>query len=219
MRAVVVGSSGRMGQEIIQILNENSHEYFAVNSKHPLSQLTEPADVVIDFSLPQAMGETLRYCREKKLPLVSGVTGVSQEVEEDLRSLSQEIAVVWSANMSIGVAWLLKTLRGFKELSGFDFQIVETHHSKKIDKPSGTAKWLQEELVSVAQSSVPEPLAIRGGGVFGNHQIWAHSEEESLLLEHRALNRTVFAKGAVRAAEWICGQKPGLYDIRDVLEG
>ncbi|WP_374029484.1 4-hydroxy-tetrahydrodipicolinate reductase [Bdellovibrio bacteriovorus] len=127
--------------------------------------------------------------------------------------------MLWSSNMSLGVAVLNEALKSLSAISHFDFQIEELHHNKKKDKPSGTAITLQENLEKAVGRELPEALAIRGGGIFGVHKIYAMSDEEVLTFEHTALNRTVFAKGAVQAAEWLVKQKPGLYQIRDVLFG
>ena len=100
----------------------------------------------------------------------------------------------------------------------FDFQIEELHHNRKKDNPSGTAITLQNELAAVTKTQPPKPIGIRGGGIFGVHKVWAMSDEEVLCFEHQALNRTVFARGAVRAAQWLVKKKKsGLYSMKEVL--
>ena len=136
---------------------------------------------------------------------------------QNLKKASQQIPVLWSSNMSVGVNFLNGLLKHFKSLKGFDFQIEEVHHRHKKDAPSGTALTLQKTLQSAVETPLPEALAIRGGGVFGIHKVWAIADEEVLTFEHQALNRKVFAKGAVAAARWIAGQPPGYYSMLDVL--
>ncbi|MNT06765.1 4-hydroxy-tetrahydrodipicolinate reductase [compost metagenome] len=110
-------------------------------------------------------------------------------------------------------------MKVFSAIQGFDYQIEEFHHNKKKDKPSGTAISLQENLEKAVGRKLPEPLAIRGGGIYGVHKIYAMSDEEVLMFEHSALNRAVFAKGAVEAAMFLAIQTPGLSAIRDALYG
>jgi 4-hydroxy-tetrahydrodipicolinate reductase len=120
--------------------------------------------------------------------------------------------------MSLGVAVLKKAIRLFTHLDDFDFQIEEFHHNKKKDRPSGTAIALQEELQkTIPKKKLPEPLVVRAGGIFGIHKVYAVSDEEMLCFEHQALNRRVFAKGAVRAGLWLSKQRPGSYELEDIF--
>jgi 4-hydroxy-tetrahydrodipicolinate reductase len=119
--------------------------------------------------------------------------------------------------MSLGVAALAKAIQSLETLKNFDFQVEEFHHSKKKDSPSGTAIFLQSKLEKTVGKKCPHPLSIRGGGIFGVHKIYAMSENEVLCFEHTALNRKLFADGAVTAAIWISSQKKGLYDIQDLI--
>ena len=119
--------------------------------------------------------------------------------------------------MSLGVAVLTEALEVFSKISQYDFQIEEFHHNRKKDRPSGTAKSLQEKLEHSVGRKLPEPVSIRGGGIFGVHKVHAMAEEEHLVFEHIALNRAVFARGAVEAAQWLCSKKKGFYSMRDVL--
>ena len=112
---------------------------------------------------------------------------------------------------------MARMLSQMKQLEGFEFQIEELHHNRKKDKPSGTALFLQEKLTEAVGPHVPAPLAIRGGGIFGIHRVWAMGEEEMVTIEHTAMNRRVFARGALKAARWILGRSPALYRMDDVL--
>ncbi|MEK2643705.1 4-hydroxy-tetrahydrodipicolinate reductase [Bdellovibrio sp. BCCA] len=218
----LVGSSGRMGKEIIQVIENNSRcevfYPFGRNDKWDAKK-AKSVDVWIDFSSPDALKDVLKRAAETKTPVVCGTTGFSKKEKDLLEQYAKKIPVLWSSNMSLGVAVLNEALKSLAAISHFDFQIEEIHHNRKKDKPSGTAITLQENLEKAVDKKLPAPLAIRGGGVFGVHKIYSMSDEEVLTFEHSALNRTVFAKGAVQAAEWLVKQKPGLYQIRDVLFG
>lgn len=219
MKVAVLGANGRMGQEIVALLKEeNSVEEVLSLGKNQLQDEVS-AEVAIDFTRAESFQAVCDFSEKNNLPLVSGTTGITTAEKERLKKLSGTLPVLWAPNMSLGVAWLRKTLAATKELKDYDFQIVETHHIHKKDSPSGTAKLLQEALTSAVEKEVPEPLALRGGGVFGVHQVHIMGPEETLILEHQALNRTVFARGAVKAALWLQKQKPGLYSMEDVLEG
>ena len=126
-------------------------------------------------------------------------------------------AVFWAPNMSIGIHWLLHILPHFSHLTEMDFQIEEIQHKEKKDNPSGTALLLFDNLKKVV-ASLPPPLFIRGGGVFGVHKIMALGQDEVIEITHSALNRKVFAVGALRVAQWIRNKKPGFYSMADVFK-
>jgi len=218
----LVGAAGRMGKEIAQVVEANPRlELFYPYSRKEKWDAKKAAavDVWIDFSSPEALKDVLKRAAENKTPVVCGTTGFSKKEKDLIQKYAKKIPVLWSSNMSLGVTVLNEALRSLAAISHFDFQIEEIHHNRKKDKPSGTAITLQENLENAVKKKLPEALAIRGGGIFGVHKIFAMSDEEVLTFEHSALNRTVFAKGAVQAAEWLTKKKPGLYQIRDVLFG
>ena len=214
----VVGAQGRMGREVLALLQQKNIQATG------FSQTTNPVnkksirghDLVIDFSSPRGLECTLKICAELKIPLVSGTTGLSAHQRQKLATASKKIPILWSSNMSLGVAVLKKAVELFAQLKGFDFQIEEFHHNKKKDRPSGTALALQQSLLG-AKPSLPEPVVIRAGGIVGIHKAYAVSEDELLCFEHQALNRRVFAVGAVQASEWLVSQKPNLYHIEDIF--
>lgn len=214
------GASGRMGREIQAVVGElkNAQVSLALSSTSvPSDSELKSVDVWIDFSLPEAQKKNIDLFRKLQKPVVSGVTGLDDLQMQDLHQLSQAVPVLWASNMSMGVAVLNEALKVFASVKDFDFQIEEFHHNKKKDKPSGTAKTLKENLDRVIEKSSPDPLAIRGGGIFGVHKVYAMSDEEVITFEHSALNRKVFAKGAVKAALWLTQQKAGFYSVRDML--
>lgn len=223
LKVGLVGGNGRMGKEISAVIsaNPNTDLFYSLGRDSKIdAKVASQVDVWIDFSSPQALGSVLKLAAKHKTPVVCGTTGFTAKEKNLLTKYGKEIPVLWSSNMSLGVAVLNEALKSLAAISHFDFQIEELHHNRKKDKPSGTAITLQENLEKAVGKKCPEPVAIRGGGIFGVHKIYSMSDEEVLTFEHTALNRTVFAKGAVQAATWLAKQKkPGLYQIRDVLFG
>lgn len=222
MKVLVAGRSGRMGREIESVAGEfglqivgglgrasgTLAEWVRTNSK---------PEVVIDFSLPFATIEIARTCKDNGIPLVSGVTGLATADLEALRSAAENAPVLYSANMSVGVQMLMKAMEALKSSEGFDFSIEDIHHRHKKDRPSGTALMINDELKKITGQGAAEIVSLRGGGVIGTHRVLALSESESLVFEHTALNRAVFARGACRAARWVVGRAPGFYSLRDTL--
>jgi 4-hydroxy-tetrahydrodipicolinate reductase len=210
--------SGEFGFEVSSGVAANTGAVEGVATVKKPADLDAPGvDAVIDFSLPALTMEVIEWCVKNRKPLVSGVTGIESGHKKALESAAAMIPVLWAPNMSLGVAVLVRMLSQLSHLEGFDFQIEELHHNKKKDKPSGTALFLQEKLTVAIGHEAPEPLAIRGGGIFGIHRVWAMGEEETITLEHTAMNRRVFARGALRATKWLLDKGPGLYRMDDVL--
>lgn len=229
-RIGIVGISGRMGQEIQALAVERGLHVVAGVSLTPPPEAApqieivnkienldaERIDLIIDFSMPDVTSEVIAWCLKNKKRLVSGVTGLSPSLRAEFNQAGNSIPVFWAPNMSLGIAVLSQALSAFSSIRDFDFQIEETHHSAKKDKPSGTALLLQEKLREVVRKEPPEPLAIRGGGVFGTHRVFAFGAEETLTFEHLAMNRKVFARGAVNAALWLFTKGPGSYSMADL---
>jgi 4-hydroxy-tetrahydrodipicolinate reductase len=164
------------------------------------------------------MRDALAWAQEKSWGFVSGTTGISEKDSQALKKAGEKTAVLWASNMSIGVAVVKSLLKGLGALGDeFDFQIEEFHHKHKKDAPSGTAKTLQEELKKSVNKNLPSVISVRGGGIFGIHAIWAISDEEIIKIEHTALNRAVFAKGAVKAAKFISQHKKGFFNFDQVV--
>ena len=182
-----------------------------------LKKASKRVDVVIDFSLSAATVEVASSCAKWTIPLVSGVTGLSANERQALTNASRVIPVLYSANMSIGVQILAKAIEALKGVEGFDISIEEIHHRHKRDRPSGTALLLDDELLKRTGQRAGEIVSLRGGGVVGDHRILAFSESEVLTFGHQALNRSVFANGACRAARWIVGKPAGSYSLADTL--
>ncbi len=224
---ILVGRTGRMGVEIETVANDSGllrivggvgREAGGLEACFlSLEKSTKSVDVVIDFSLPIATAEVAKVCATRRVPLVSGVTGLSAAERQSLADASKVIPVLYSANMSIGVQILAKALDALHGVDGFDISIEETHHRHKRDRPSGTALFIDDELYARTGKRAGEIVSLRGGGVVGDHRVLAFSDSEVLTFGHRALNRTVFARGACRAARWIVGKPAGSYSLADTL--
>lgn len=230
LRVLLVGSSGRMGREILALLeiektvsivegvSKDADKNNGAKTKRNISEVdATKVDAVIDFSSPELSLEVVRWCLKNKKPLVCGTTGFSESEFKVFAESSKKLPILYASNMSLGVAVLKKAMSAFSAISDYDFQIVESHHNKKKDKPSGTAKMLQGKLDKTTRKKNPQVLSIRGGGIFGVHEIHAMGEEETLKFSHTALNRVVFARGAIRAVQFLAKQSPGLYSIDDIL--
>lgn len=195
------------------------------------------ADAVIDFSTASAVDGLLDYCAEKKLPCVLCTTGLSEGQIEKAREVSRKTAVLKSANMSLGINMLLKLLKeaaGILAPAGFDMEIVEKHHSLKVDAPSGTALALadsiNEELGneyeyvydrSGRREKRPKKeiglSAVRGGTIVGEHDVIFAGSDEVITFSHVAYSKAVFGKGAIQAAKFLAGKPAGMYDMGDVI--
>lgn len=227
----VLGAHGRMGLELLKCAegsskltpylgidrNGKSHGY--KNTKTDFNnEESSQVDLWIDFSTPEFLTQSLPILAKMKKPLVSGTTGLSDIQFKKLQKLSDQLPVLWSSNMSLGIAALTKALECLSAFEATEFQIEEIHHRNKKDAPSGTALSLQKKLEKVVQKSCPTPLSIRGGQVFGVHKVWAFADGEYLCFEHTATSRTVFAQGALFAAEKLSKKPKGFYSLADLLK-
>ena len=177
-------------------------------------------DVAIDFSQPGAVEEICRAALQDRRPLVIGTTGHSPEQRRLIEETAKSVPIVFASNFSVGVnALFALTGKAVKILGDeFDLEIIETHHVMKKDAPSGTAKTLAEILKQARKSDKKIPIqSIREGEVVGEHTVIFDGAGERLELVHRARSRETFAKGALRAAEWVIGKPAGLYTMQDVL--
>ena len=237
---IITGSKGRMGQALIscaakipdlQIIGQ-------VDKDDDLRSVIEKCDVVIDFSLHSATPEVAELCAAHHKALVIGTTGHSETEQSRIKEQKTKIPIVWSSNYSTGVNTLFWLTRKAAEILGpaFDLEVVEMHHRLKKDAPSGTAKSLAEILAAVRKQQLENVArhgrvgivgertsseigihSIRGGDVVGDHTVIFANAGERLELTHKASSRDTFANGALRAAQWVVKQKPGLYDMQDVL--
>lgn len=227
IKIFLVGATGRMGHALQDVIGQNKKTQVVggvgQGDGNPLfsatfpQKLTQKIDVVIDFSSIEILPETIKWCVKHKLPLVSGVTGISEAHKKQLKAAAKKIPVLWAPNMSVGVAMVKKLLQEMYIPETFDVHLLEYHHRYKKDAPSGTAKDL-EEVLKKRTKKYAGTSAIRGGGIFGVHRIDLMADSEVISIQHQALDRHVFAKGAVTASVWLSSRKPGLYSMQDVLD-
>lgn len=213
---LVHGASGRMGKAVIECAQTNAN-ISVITGVSRFNKLSAGGDVVIDFSLPVALDELLKFCVIQRIPLVSGTTGYSLEQKKQMEQASESIPILWSANMSFGVHLFVKMMKEFRHVSEWNFGITETHHIHKKDAPSGTALWLKQELDGAVGKTTPAPKSIREGEIVGEHEVLGVGPMEEIQLIHRATDRRVFANGSIKAAEWLVNQKPGLYSLGDLF--
>ncbi|PYJ18678.1 MAG: 4-hydroxy-tetrahydrodipicolinate reductase [Verrucomicrobia bacterium] len=222
VRVLLVGAAGRMGKTIVDLASNDPN--IDIVAKCDLGDPIEPAmkncDVVIDFSQADATNEICRTALHHRKSLVIGTTGHSQEQRLMIENTAQSLPIVFASNFSVGVNVLFWLTRKAAELLGSDFnpEIIETHHKMKKDAPSGTARTLAEIVKRTRNLDSQIPIqSIREGEVVGNHTITFTGPGERLELTHRASSREIFARGALRAAQWVTGKAPGLYSMQDVL--
>ena len=239
-RVIITGSKGRMGKALLSCA-PNHRELQVVgqiDQGEDLKAIISKCDVVIDFSSHSATAGIAALCAEHKKALVVGTTGHSNEDRSRITDFSSRVPIVLSSNFSTGVNALFWLTRKAAEIlgPGFDLEVVEMHHRMKRDAPSGTARSLAEILAAARKQQLEEVArhgrsglvgertdeeigvhSIRGGDVVGDHTVIFATNGERLELTHKASSRDTFAHGALRAAQWVVKQKPGLYDMQDVL--
>lgn len=232
LRLLIHGASGRMGQALLRLAAERDdlQVVAAVTRRSPAQRVVEGVphfaaselngapqfDVAIDFSLPAGFDPVLALCVERGAGLVSGTTGISETQRQSLIQAATRIPLVWASNFSLGVAVLDELVeRAAAALSGWDCDIVESHHVHKQDAPSGTAL----TLGAAAQKGGAQPhyASLRAGDIVGEHLIQFTGLGERIELTHRATNRDIFARGALFAATQLNGRTPGSYRVRDLL--
>lgn len=212
VRVIICGAKGRMGQTLVACVKAD-RELQLAGEVDVGDSLHENCDVIVDFSVREATLPTARFAAEHHKALVIGTTGHTDAERKAVLQAAKPIPCVWTSNFSTGVNllfWLTGKVAGL--LPDWNVEIVETHHTAKKDAPSGTAKTLRE----VIGRDVPIH-SLRIGDVVGDHTVTFGAAGERLELTHRASSRETFARGALRAAQWVVGQPPGLYDMRDVL--
>lgn len=249
-RVIMHGCNGRMGQMITGIVAaDNDIEIVAgvdvsdhIQNTYPvfktINDCDVEADAIIDFANAAAVDDLLKYSVEKQVPVVLCTTGLSEAQLDNMKEASTKVAVLKSANMSLGINTLLKILKDATNVfakAGFDIEIVEKHHNQKLDAPSGTALALadsiNEELNneyeyvydrSTRREKRPQKeigiSAVRGGSIVGDHDVIFAGMDEVITFSHTAYSRAVFAKGAVSAAKFLAGKPAGMYDMSDVID-
>ena len=239
--AGISGARGRMGRAVDQVLDARDDVVVAARFDWGETPDLSLCDVVIDFSTPEASVALAKLSAERGGPaLVIGSTGFSDEQEAELMAAAEKVAIVRSGNFSLGVNILIGLVEHAAQrldAQDWDIEITEAHHRRKVDSPSGTALMLGEaaaegrftDLADIIRSKPYDGVqgeresgkigfsSIRAGGIIGEHTVLFASEDEVLTLSHSAIDRSLFARGAVAAAAWVRARKAGLYDMQDVL--
>jgi len=208
-----------MGQALIACTKADAELKLAgeIDQGDDLSKIVMNCDVIVDFSVREATASIAKLAGQQKKALVIGTTGHSEAEKKAVLEAAKPVACIWTSNFSIGVNtlfWLTGKMAGI--VPDWNVEIVETHHTAKKDAPSGTAKTLQEVVKKATGKDAPAH-ALRIGDVVGDHTVTFGTLGERIELSHRASSRETFARGALRAAKWAVSQKPGLYDMQDVL--
>lgn len=249
VRVIMNGCNGKMGQVITGIIADDAQAeivagidiYDGIHNSYPvfskISDCTQEADVIIDFSTAKAVDELLDYVTDKKIPVVLCTTGLSEEQLRRVEETAKEVAVLKSANMSLGINAIMKLLQQAVQVfapAGYDVEIVEKHHNQKLDAPSGTAIALADSMNEVMDHQYEYIYdrsqrrqkrdamelgisAVRGGTIVGEHEVIFAGTDEVIEIKHTAYSKAVFAKGAVEAAKFLAGKPAGLYDMSSVI--
>lgn len=249
-KTLISGCNGHMGQVVVQICREAGDVEIAAgfdllgqkNDDFPVyaspSEFTGTADALIDFSSPAALSSLLELGKSRHIPLVLATTGYSEEQQAQIQEASKTVPIFRSGNFSLGINVLMNLVRRAAAALGgdYDVEIVERHHRRKVDAPSGTALMLAQAASEALpyqpgyvyeRQSVRRPRgkteigisSVRGGNIVGDHEVIFAGRDEVIELRHSAMSREVFASGALRAARYLAGvEQPGLYDMEDLVK-
>ena len=247
LKVLINGCNGKMGQELVKQIDLNPNvEVIAGVDKEDLANTSFPVftntyeiniipDIIIDFSIPIATFSILEFAKERSIPIVIATTGFSKEELEQIKNYSKSIPIFISSNMSYEINLMSKLVADIaKKLPDSDIEIIETHHNRKIDSPSGTALVLADSINQALDNSMQYEYnrhskrqkrskneigihSIRGGNEVGKHTVIFFGENDSLEITHNVLSRGVFANGAIKAALYTAKQKPGLYNMDNLV--
>lgn len=249
VKVIMHGCNGHMGQVISGLIKEDPEVEIAAgidlvdNRENGYPVFTDidacdvEADAVIDFCSAKAADKLLDFCVRRQIPVVLCTTGLSEEQLTHVEEASKKVAVLKSANMSLGINLLMKVLKeAAPQLAqaGFDIEIVEKHHRRKLDAPSGTALALADSINEAFEEKYAYTFdrsgrrearpdkeigisAVRGGTIVGDHDVIFAGTDEVITFSHTAYSRAIFGKGAVQAAKFLAGKEPGWYEMKDVL--
>ena len=237
INVLINGIDGHMGQMLLNQIN-NTEDFTCIggaDKDKSIYDVKEKADVIIDFSVPVATMSMLEYAKEKHLPVVIATTGFSDEQNQTIAEYSKEIPIFKSANMSYETNLMIKLVSKLaQELSNSDIEIVDVHHNRKIDSPSGTALMIADNINKALDNSMHYEFdrhskhtprdkkeigihSLRGGTEVGKHSVFFFGDNESLEISHTVTSRAVFANGALKAAKFIISKTTGLYDMNDLV--
>ena len=249
-RAIMNGCNGKMGQCITGICAQDEDieivagidTYDGIKNDYPvfasLKECTVDADVIIDFSNAKAVDALLAYGVEKQIPIVLCTTGLSEQQLADVEKAYEKVAILKSANMSLGINTLMELLKKAAQVfapAGFDMEIVEKHHNQKLDAPSGTALALADSMNEALDEAYSYKYdrsqerkkrdkyeigiqAVRGGNIVGEHEVIFAGTDEVITFKHTAYSKAIFGKGAIEAAKYLAGKPAGFYGMADVIK-
>lgn len=239
-KVIISGAKGRMGQALVHCAAQipGIQVVAQLDVGDDLRQTIDLCDVVVDFTFHETTLGFVELCAARNKPIVIGTTGHTDAETQAIKAFSNRLPIVWTSNYSTGVNTLFWLTRKAAEIlgPGYDLEVVEMHHRFKKDAPSGTAKSLAQILADVRHEQLDKVIrhgregivgerttteigmhSIRGGDVVGDHTVMFATQGERVELTHKASSRDTFANGALRAAQWVVGKKPGIYDMQDVL--
>lgn len=245
IRVLICGMGGRMGQQVLATVNTGYRDTVAVGGVDPnpctgsipcytsLDEVDVAADCIIDFSHHTATAKLTEYAVANNIPLVVATTGQTEEEMAMIHAAAQSIPVFYSANYSLGVALLVELAKkAAAAMPDADIEIVEKHHNRKVDAPSGTALMIANAIKTVRTQAqlmlgragmakrAPEEIgihAVRMGNIIGEHEVLIGTDSQTITIKHEAHSRTLFAEGAVAAAAFLVGQSAGFYDMKSLL--
>ncbi len=247
IKVLINGCNGKMGQEVINAI-QNNEKFTVLNGvdkeENPayifpvytnVNEIKEKPDVIIDFSIPVATMQILEYAKNNKVPIVIATTGLSEEERQKIKEYSKDIPIFQSANMSYDINLMKRIVAEVaKNLIGTDIEIIETHHNRKVDAPSGTALFLADSINEALGNSMEYNFnrfqnrekrkkneigfsSIRGGNIVGEHTVCFFGENDCLEITHRAYSRGLFAEGSLKGAEYIVGKENGYYTMDEII--
>ena len=240
MLKIVLLGYGAMGRTIEAVAKEHGDveiaarcDAYADGCYRNLEDITEDFDVIVDFSRPESLENTIKYCEKHKKPVLIATTGFTKEQDEAIEKLSHEVPVFHTQNMSLGINVMEKVLKMIAPIlrDSFDIEIIEAHHNKKVDAPSGTANMLLKAVTdgqsvktvygregySKREQGEIGMHSIRGGTISGEHTVLFAGNDEIIEIKHTALSKKVFAEGAIKAARFLKDASAGLYQMNDIL--
>ncbi len=237
INVLINGYEGKMGQVLLEQINKSSNFNCigGVGKDSKIPKFSASPDVIIDFSQPSGTLNILEFAKSKNLPVVIATTGFTQEETKIIEDYSKEIPIFKSANMSYETNLMISLVSKLaKELKGSDIEIVETHHNRKIDSPSGTALMIADGINNALDNSMHYKYdrhskkaprdkkeigihSLRGGTEVGKHTVFFFGDNESLEISHTVTSRAVFANGALKAAEFIINKPAGLYNMNNLI--
>lgn len=245
---ILTGCNGAMGKNLVELIEANPDLNVSAgvdrtfNDAYKFKQYTDfnsddiTGDVIIDFSHYTLVPAMLDFIEKTKIPAVICTTGLSQETEERIQELSKSVALFQSGNMSLGINLIISLAQRAAEILGddFDIEIIEKHHNKKIDSPSGTALMIANGINDSLDNRLQYVYgregndtkrkkndigihAVRGGTIVGEHEVIFAGQDEVVSIQHSAGSKKVFAQGAISAAKFLVGKGPGMYDMKDII--